>query len=110
MELAAGVISIGHVAAMVTLETRKLCELWKDAPRDIHLLRDELDTTETFFGALHGGLSKLQPSLGDGSPARAMLAELHVLLERSNTILVQLQRILGELIGGSEEASSGHAQ
>ncbi|KAK1749411.1 ankyrin repeat-containing domain protein [Echria macrotheca] len=110
MEFAAAVIGIGQVAALVTLETRKLCERWKDAPKAIYLLRDELDTAETFFSALRVGLGNLPPKLGDGSPTTAMLAELHVLLARSNTILVRLQRILDELLGSSGDALSSDVQ
>jgi len=49
MELALAIAGIAYVITKVTLEIQKLCNLWKDVPRDVYYLRDELETAEAFF-------------------------------------------------------------
>jgi hypothetical protein len=116
MEIAAGVIGLVRVTAAASVQTRKLCENWKDAPRDVHHLRDELETCEAFFRALRSGivewpLGGLEAEVGSISSTEgpaAAIGELGRLLSRSNGILETLREMLEELARG-RDASSGTA-
>jgi len=114
MEIAAGVIGLVRVTTAASLQTRKLCEDWKDAPRDVHHLRDELDTCEAFFRALRSGIAEWQLGVGlegekGGNPSTAGLTaaigEVGKLLSRSNSILETLKTIL-EVLVRERDASS----
>ncbi|KAK0644148.1 ankyrin repeat-containing domain protein [Cercophora newfieldiana] len=114
MEIAVGVVGLVHVATATSLGARKLCETWKDAPRDIHYLRDELDTCEAFLNAIRTGIVESSPdgldieSTGGSRPASPTAVELARLLSRGNGILGRLQEIVYELVretDGSAPAS-----
>jgi len=113
MEIAAGVIGLVRVTTAASLQTRKLCEGWKDAPGDVHHLRDELDTCEAFFRALRCGIAQWQ--LGDlegnggnlsTAGSTAAIGEVGKLLSRSNSILEILKGILDDLARENRDASS----
>ncbi|KAK1759095.1 ankyrin repeat-containing domain protein [Echria macrotheca] len=102
METAAAIIGIARVTTTVSLQARRLCELWKDAPRDIYHLCDELETAKTFFGTLQSGI--IDSPLTD-DPSRAVLRqELNVLLRRANSILGSLEPILARLVSGGNDS------
>ncbi|KAK4447962.1 hypothetical protein QBC34DRAFT_408603 [Podospora aff. communis PSN243] len=50
MEIALGVISVTDVAVRCCSKLWALSNAWRDAPADIHHLRDDLTSTERFFG------------------------------------------------------------
>ena len=102
MEIAFGVVRLVRGATDTGLEIRKLRELWKDAPRDVHHLGDELDTYEAFSRALRSGIAEW-PQEGLGT---ATIGELGRLLSRSNGNLERLQTILQELVRGKDGSST----
>jgi len=107
MELALSIAAIAHVATKVALEIRKLCDLWKDAPRDVYHLCDELETAEAFFQVLQTSFPELDcpptsKEFANHHHNAAVMEGLGRLLLRSRSTLRHLQKILDELVGGKE--------
>jgi hypothetical protein len=52
MEVAAAIIGVTEAAMRASSKMWKLSEAWRDAPVEIHNLRDDLARTERFFGEI----------------------------------------------------------
>jgi len=93
----AAAVGIADVAARASSKAWKLCDLWRDAPRDIFLLRDDLDRSARFFVALHQGLERRSDNRKDSEWAAAD-DELASLLSDGCETLEGLQDIMDSLI------------
>ncbi|KAK4218886.1 ankyrin repeat-containing domain protein [Rhypophila decipiens] len=99
---AAGIIALVRATTATTLHARQLCMTWKDAPRDVFFLRDQLDTCQTFFVSIQTAIveSSALSDLPLGQEfVEAQREQLGLLLERGASITHSLGCILVELIG-----------
>lgn len=103
---AAGIVALVRAATSATLQARTLCAVWKDAPRDILYLRDELETCKVFFDCIENGILELsflgESSDGHGGPKSGTETQretLTVLLSRGAGIVQRISEILVGLIG-----------
>lgn len=58
MEIAAATIGVVNVTVRTSCKVWMLCESWKEAPKDVHLLRDSLNRAEEFFSHVKMGTEK----------------------------------------------------
>jgi len=109
---AAAIIATVRATTSTTLQARTLCLLWKDAPRDVYRLRDDLDTCKSFLDSLESSiiessfLDELQDDRGAGRGINLQREALRVLLSRGTNVANSLGDILVELIGEPEDTSS----
>ncbi|KAM7183821.1 hypothetical protein V8F33_013358 [Rhypophila sp. PSN 637] len=108
---AAAIIALVRATTTTTLQARKLAVIWKDAPRAIFNLRDELDTCKTFLESIQSGIvessliNDLENHHGAGSIGGLQREALKVLLPRCEQIAQSLGDILVELLGEHAETS-----
>jgi len=105
MELVAAAVGVVDITARASSKAWELCGIWKDAPRDIFQLRDEIDRSATFFLALHDGLvrrSKSRPDCQDLAAADADIEFQSLLVEGCDAI-EGLQKIIDDLIAPCQE-------
>src|SRR5262245_57221552 len=58
MEVVGAAVGVADVAGRVSHRVYKLCEAWKDAPRDVFQLRDDLARAQDFYGSLKEDVAK----------------------------------------------------
>lgn len=98
-------IALVRATASTALQARTLSVIWKDAPRDVFHLRDELDTCKTFLESIQSGIveSSLIKDLEEHHDPRdggALQREpLRALLRRGEKIAKSIGEILTELLG-----------
>src|SRR5690349_2452940 len=97
MELVAAAVGIVDITTRACSKCWKLCDLWRDAPRDIFQLRDDLDRSARFFLSLHEGLRRRSGSQNDVERAAAD-DEIAALLVEGCDAIEGLQNIMDELI------------
>jgi hypothetical protein len=71
MEIALAVVGVTDVAIRATSKLWALSEAWRDAPADLHNLRDDLTRTEQFFSEIQQHVAKTSsPCLSRNSIAQ----------------------------------------
>ncbi|RSL44018.1 hypothetical protein CEP54_014856 [Fusarium duplospermum] len=60
MELLVAIVGVADVTARASTGLWKLCEQWRDAPKEIRLLRDDLVQANAFFAQIQKGLAAEQ--------------------------------------------------
>jgi hypothetical protein len=58
MEIVAATVGVADVAGRVSHRVWRLCEAWKDAPRDVFQLRDDLSRAQEFYGSLREDVAR----------------------------------------------------
>ncbi|KAK4449877.1 ankyrin repeat-containing domain protein [Podospora aff. communis PSN243] len=100
MESAAAVIGITEATIRTASKLWKLTNAWRDAPEDVHRLRDDLSRTQQFFDEVRhsASLAKLSESWDQSSPFET---ELKLLLEGGIAILKRIETFVDGLLGDS---------
>jgi len=106
MELVAAAVGIADITTRASSKCWKLCDLWRDAPRDIFQLRDDLDRSARFFLSLHEGLERRSSGHNDVDRAAAD-GEIAALLGDGCDAVEGLQDIMDELISPEAVNSPG---
>ncbi|KAK5651657.1 hypothetical protein OQA88_11832 [Cercophora sp. LCS_1] len=129
MEIAFAVVGATDVAVRATSKLWALSTAWRDAPTDLHNLRDDLACTERFFGEVqqHLHISRSQisspirtksftfgdsdvspfprsPFLGSefGSPTMGAQSELGRLVDQGSVALRRIEAIIDNLAGTAD--------
>jgi ankyrin repeat protein len=111
MELAAAIVAVAEVTARCSSKVWKLCHQWKDVPRDIVQLRDDLERSGRFLEVLRqvapdGAL--LAPNSGDESGNWLSAGrDLGVLLRQGHVVVDKLHEIVDELVDPSPKFEGG---
>jgi len=100
MEFAAAAISITSVAARTSSKLWRLTGTWRDAPTDLHYLRDELTQTEIFFREIQQNLDTAQLTGPSQSPRR----ELDGLIKNGINVLKRIEVIADEFLAQDDGA------
>lgn len=99
-------LSIAAVSVKTCSVAYKLCQVWKDAPKEIHELKDELTRSEEFFqGVKHNATEQIR----DCSPHEtAKLSEAGLLefFEKGEFVLLEIRRILNNLLDASDDCKT----
>lgn len=105
---AAAIIATVRVTTSTAIQARTLCVIWKDAPRDIFRLRDELDTCKSFLDSLESGLLNSNSScIDDSITAKQLKMHYRSYWRALRTSLSALERYWLRLLGSQ---TSGMAQ
>lgn len=111
---AAAIIALVRATTSSSLQARTLCVIWKDAPRDVFFLRDELDTYKSFFDSIQGGivessfLDEIEIDREHGGFIPMQKQALGALLTKGASIAQSLGDILVELVGEPTERIRGN--
>jgi hypothetical protein len=95
MELVAACVGIADIAARSSSKIWRLTELWKDAPSEIHQLRDDLSYAQEFFGEVRFRATATR-ELAFRKPA-SQTQQLCGLLDQGSDILGELEVIIDGL-------------
>lgn len=102
MEAVGAVFGIADVALRASSKLWKLSGTWRDAPADIHRLRDDLVRTERFFGETQQGIETLYTMSGDiHSESHSLWSELERLLDTGSTVIRQIDEFIDNVCQGS---------
>lgn len=98
MELAAAIIGVADVALRASSKLWKLSATWRDAPAEIHGLRDDVTRTENFFCEIQQSIKIVgwvtHPNLEGQSALHVDLAEL---IEEGAATLRRIEAIVDGL-------------
>ena len=94
MEVVAAALGVVDIAARSSSKLWKLCEIWKNAPRDIYELRDEVDRAIGIYKIV-------EANLRNGEKTEEVSAELLALLQSGVGIVTDLQELIDELLYAS---------
>ena len=99
MELAAAVVGVIDIVTRTSSGVWSLCDQWNDAPRELHLLRNDLTRASQLFGEVENSFAdwkekyaRLRRSRPDS--VRALLA----VLRYGNTIITELKTSIDRLL------------
>jgi len=110
MEIAAAVLGVTDVALRASSKLWKLSGMWRDAPADIHSLRDDLVRTERFFAEIR---QNVNPASSRTHPPQRGLITLHHDLEHlvveGGAVVRRIEAIVDGLLSaeGTEISGSG---
>ncbi|RMJ04690.1 hypothetical protein CDV36_014640 [Fusarium kuroshium] len=106
MELLAAIVGVADVTARASTGLWKLCEQWRDAPKEIHLLRDDLVQANAFFAQIQKGLTAEQARGGSSSrwPPEC-IRELERLLQDGQALVLGVEKMVDELMSPGIAAS-----
>lgn len=96
-------LNIASVAVNTCLAAYKLCQVWKDAPKEIYELKDDLARSEDFFqGVKHNAMEQIQDNLNEPTKNTNGLLEL---LDKGEIVLVEIRRVLNNLLDASNDCT-----
>ncbi|RTE76955.1 hypothetical protein BHE90_008575 [Fusarium euwallaceae] len=106
MELLAAIVGVADVTARASTGLWKLCEQWREAPKEIHLLRDDLVQANAFFAQIQKGLTAEQARGGSASrwPPEC-IRELERLLQDGQALVLGVEKMVDELMSPGIAAS-----
>jgi hypothetical protein len=99
MESVAAVIGITEATVRTASKLWKLTNAWRDAPEDVHRLRDDITRTQQFFGEIrHHTLlaNKSEDAWDQSSPFET---ELKLLLDGGIAVLGRIETFVDSLLG-----------
>jgi hypothetical protein len=100
MEAVGAVVGISDVALRASSKLWTLFGAWKDAPADLHRLRDELSRTHRFFGETQQGIEALysiQHGFQKMSETHASTSELELLVNDGMVVLERIDQFIDTL-------------
>ena len=105
MEIALGVIGVTDAAMRASSKLWALSAAWRDAPADLHNLRDDLTRTERFFGEIQEHLEPRQlrrysPEEETFAGSFAQDSELGRLVDEGAVALRRIEAIVDGLVAG----------
>lgn len=101
MDPVSAAISIAGAAATTCSVVWKVCEQWRDAPAEIHHLKDTVLQADEFF-------QRIQYSMKDDSSGRMLASnpnELSKLLHNGETVLHSIRSLLSSLCSNGSDVS-----
>ncbi|KAJ4328679.1 hypothetical protein N0V84_000870 [Fusarium piperis] len=106
MELLAAIVGVADVTARASTGLWKLCEQWRDTPKEIHLLRDDLVQANAFFAQIQKGLTAEQARGASASrwPPEC-IRELERLLKNGQALILGVEKMVDELLSQGIAAS-----
>lgn len=96
MEVAAAIISITEVTIRTSSKLWKLSNQWRDAPEDLHRLRDDISRTQQFFDEVRQNAVYTSASWREDSPTQS---ELKKLLADGNVVIERIEMVVDKLTG-----------
>lgn len=106
MELFAAIVGVADVTARASTGLWRLCEQWRDAPKEIHLLRDDLVQANSFFAQIQKGLIAEQARGASASrwPPECT-RELGQFLKDGQALVLGVEKMVDELLSRGVAAS-----
>ncbi|KAK5653204.1 hypothetical protein OQA88_9102 [Cercophora sp. LCS_1] len=104
MEAVAAVIGIADVTIRTSSKLWALCNAWREAPSDLHRLRDDLTRTELFFAETREGLVSTSPQAGLNE--KVILLDLKRLLDQGGLVIQEVEDIVDQLWDGTASSPS----
>jgi len=109
MEIAAAAASLVNGTVRTSSTIWSLCESWKDAPKEVHHLRDTIDHTREFFSQVQQGIEKARldklsihfDPLQNGSHR-----ELELLLKQGSAVVTEIENIVLRVLHGKEHSAT----
>jgi len=99
MEAIAAVVGITEATIRTTSKLWKLSNAWRDAPADLHRLRDDLSRTEHFFTEVRHSALLSKPASGDSWDRRSPFqTELKLLIDGGIEILGRIETFVDSLV------------
>lgn len=98
MELFAGIVGVADVTARTSAGLWRLCEHWRDAPKDVSLLRDDLGQASEFFAQLQRGIAAEQARAGASTWPPESIAELERMLQDGEALVLSVQQLVDDLL------------
>ncbi len=101
MEAIGAVVGVADVAMRASLKLWSLSGAWRDAPEDLHKLRDDLSRTQRFFAETQGGIDSMyslasRPGF-QRSESHASWRELERLLDQGAAVLQEVEQFIDSL-------------
>jgi len=96
MEVAAAAIGITEATARVSVGIWKLCDIWREAPKEVHRLRDELARAHEFLGSVR---EKVVQDPGTSLATDESSQRLTSLLGRGRDVVEGLEDLINEVLG-----------
>jgi len=111
MELAFAAVGVADVALRTSSKLWRLCEVWRDAPADIHLLRDEICRAREFFEEVARTIEDSQetfrlPADGTHYPkvwAAKSTEELTLLIGRGRDVLGSMEGLIAAVVDEDDD-------
>ena len=98
MEAVGAAFGIVDVALRASSKAWKLSGVWRDAPAEVHRLRDELDRAERFFIETQQGIESLYAVARHSQPeSHATWAEIERLLASGAAVLHRIEAVIDNL-------------
>jgi len=101
MEVVGAAVGISDVALRASSKLWTLFAAWKDAPADLHRLREELSRTHRFLGETQEGIEALysvQRGFQRMTESHASTSELELLVNDSMVILERIDQFIDSLV------------
>lgn len=105
MEVAAAAVGLVNATIRTSSQIWTLCELWKDSPREVYLLRDALDHARDFFSQVRQGIVEGTRTGQMDRPSRnpgyeESLRQIEPLLRQGCAIVVEIENIVQGIMEG----------
>ncbi|KAK3377306.1 ankyrin repeat-containing domain protein [Lasiosphaeria ovina] len=114
MELAAAAFGLVGVTGRASSKLWKLCDSWRDAPREVHQLRDNLVRASDFFSQVKSGVERTSNSNSTpNAHQKESLRQLKLLLDQGFALIVDIETIIQKLSDGqpsSENTDQAHSE
>ena len=108
MEIAAVAIGVVNVTARAGSKIWTLCESWKEAPKEVHYLRDSLVRAQEFFSQVKLGIEKGRLDELASNPLQDdSLRQLELLLKQGLATIVGIEAIVQDITDGQHSPSRG---
>ncbi|KAK4448906.1 hypothetical protein QBC34DRAFT_438682 [Podospora aff. communis PSN243] len=101
MEIAAAVIGITNITIRTSADLWGLCDTWRDAPKELHYLRDDLVRAQEFLAQVKVGIDKLRLNhpVSD-AVEKEPLRQLEVLLKKGLAVVSEIETIVHRISDG----------
>lgn len=109
MEAVGAAFGIVDVALRASSKAWKLSGVWRDAPAEVHRLRDELDRAERFFIETQQGIQSMYTRTRNSQPqSHGTWAEIETLLASGVAVLSRIEVAIDNLTrpNGSNHSAS----
>jgi len=104
MEIAAATLGILNVTARTASKIWSLCDSWKEAPTDIHLLRDSLDRAHDFFSQVQTGIKNTRMDrLSAANPLHEQsLGQLKQMIDQGSSTIARIEGLVLDILDGRD--------
>ncbi len=103
LEILGAVAGLSSLAARTCSKVWDLSNSWRDAPEDLHWLRDDLTRTQSFFSEVEAGASTLfLPPTKEGHASRDAIRQL---VSQGSVILQRIETFVDKVLAVSKKPS-----